>query len=144
MRPKTLLKWTGGILLALVVLIYVGDWAWFTYRNWKPKAKDPLETMTFFLATATKGGRVEIFYDQPQTRTCVHSLFPHAGYTPCWYLDRSGIERIGLLTPQPQDSPLCDHRAGCAEPDAGGVLGAEAGTAMDRAPFLPTERTAKK
>jgi len=141
-RPKTLLKWSAGILLALAVLIYMGDLAWFAFRNWKPKANDPLETMTLFLATDTKGGRVEIFYDQPQSQTCVHALFPHAGYTPCWYLDRSGIKRIGLLIPQ--TSPLCDHPAGCAEPDAGGILGAEAGTAMERAPFFPTERTAKK
>ena len=91
----------AGILIALVADLYAGDFAWFEYRNWKPKPNDPLETITFYYATATKSGRSEIFYDQPQTQTCVHSLFPHAGYMPCWRLERSGIERIGLMIPRP-------------------------------------------
>ncbi len=94
MRPKTLFLWSAGILAALILILYASDFAWFGYREWKPKPKDPLETLTFYYATSMKNGRVEIFYDQPQTQTCVHSLFPHAGYTPCWYLNRSDIKRI--------------------------------------------------
>jgi hypothetical protein len=25
--------------------------------------------------------------------TCVHSLFPHMGYQPCWYLSRHSEQR---------------------------------------------------
>jgi hypothetical protein len=93
-RPKDVLRWALGILAALAILVYVGDLAWFEFRMWRAKPNDPLETMTFYYATTLKNGRVEIFADQPQTRTCAHSLFPHAGYTPCWRLNQSGIQRV--------------------------------------------------
>lgn len=59
------------------------------------KTNDPLQTVTFYYATAMKNGKVEVFYDQPQTATCVHSIFLHRGYTPCWRYNRSGVQRIG-------------------------------------------------
>ena len=93
--PKTLLKWIAGVVIACAVLVYVGDLLWFEYRMRSAKKDHPLQTLTFYYATAMKNGKVEVFYDQPQTATCVHSIFPHAGYTPCWRFDRSGIQRIG-------------------------------------------------
>jgi hypothetical protein len=92
--PKTVLKWIAGVLLACAVLVYAGDFLWFEYRMHNAKTNDPLETVTFYYATAMKNGKVEVFYDQPQTATCTHSIFPHAGYRPCWRFDRSGIQRI--------------------------------------------------
>jgi len=50
---------------------------------------------TFYYATLRKDGRVEIFWDQPQTEICVRSLLPHAGYRPCWYARRSPVRRVG-------------------------------------------------
>lgn len=92
--PRTLLKRIAGVLIVCVALLYAGDFLWFEYRAYHAKPNDPLETVTFFYATDVKGGKVEIFYDQPQTQTCVHSIFPHGGNTPCWRLNRSGIKRI--------------------------------------------------
>ena len=96
------------------------------------KSNDPLETVTFYYATAMKNGKVEVFYDQPQTQTCVRSIFPHNGRTPCWRFNRSGIQRISRIFP-------LERRL-----QNGSALGADAATAMERAPFFPTERTAKK
>jgi hypothetical protein len=48
--------------------------------------------VTSFMGTGTKGGRVEIFADQPQVETCVHSLFPHDGYRACWYVSKNGVQ----------------------------------------------------
>jgi hypothetical protein len=93
-RPKTLLRWIAGTLLITAAVLYAGDFAWFEYRMRNPKPSDPLETITFYYATDIKGGKVEIFDTQPQSATCVHSIFPHGGYTPCWRFDRSGIKRI--------------------------------------------------
>ena len=144
MRPKTLLKWIGGVLIALAGLVYAGDFVWFELRSHNPKPNDPLETVTFSYATGVKGGKVEVFYDQPQTQVCVHSIFPHQGYKPCWRFDRSHIELISRMIPAAQELMTRGHFAGCAESGNGSALGAEAETAIERAPFLPTERTAKK
>lgn len=144
MRPKTLLKWTGGVLVALVAVAYAGDFVWFEFRIHNAKPNDPLETVTFFYATGVKGGKVEVFYDQPQTQICVHAIFPHRGYRPCWRFNRSHIELISRTIPAAQEVVTGCHFAGCGESGKGSALGAEAGTAIERAPFFPTERTAKK
>ena len=144
MRPKTLLKWIGGVLIALVGLVYAGDFVWFEFRIHNAKPNDPLETVTFFYATGVKGGKVEVFYDQPQTQICVHAIFPHRGYRPCWRFNRSHIELISRMIPAAQELMTRGHFAGCAESGNGSALGAEAETAIERAPFFPTERTAKK
>ena len=94
MRPKTLLKWIGAVLVALAGLVYAGDFVWFEFRIHNAKPNDPLETATFFYATGVKGGKVEVFYDQPQTQICAHSIFPHQGYKPCWRFNRSHVQLI--------------------------------------------------
>ena len=93
-RPKELLAWSVGIVMALILAVYAGDFLWFEYRKWTPKSNDPLESFTFYYATRLKNGRMEVFYDQPQKQTCAHALFPHAGYLPCWYLRKSDIKPI--------------------------------------------------
>jgi hypothetical protein len=40
-------------------------------------------------AIPEKNGKTEYEVDAQnpeQTITCVHSLFPHSGYSPCWYV----------------------------------------------------------
>jgi hypothetical protein len=97
--PKAVLKLGVAILAASAAILYAGDFAWFEYRVRNAKLNDPLETMTFYYATDSKGGKVEVFTDQPQTATCVHSIFPHGGYRPCWRFNPSGIQRISLIIP---------------------------------------------
>jgi hypothetical protein len=105
-RPKTLLAWIAGVLMALAAVVYAGDLVWFEYRMRNAKPNDPLETVTFYYATAMKNGKVEVFYNQPQMQTCVHGLFPHQGYTPCWRFNRSGIKRISAIIPLPNEAFL--------------------------------------
>jgi hypothetical protein len=50
--------------------------------------------VTFYVATPLKNGKLDIFYDQPQTEVCVYSLLPHAGYRPCWYAARQTVRTI--------------------------------------------------
>ena len=144
MRPKTLLKWTGGVLVALAGLVYAGDFVWFEFRIHNAKPNDPLETVTFFYATGVKGGKVEVFYDQPQTQICVHSIFPHQGYKPCWRFNRSHVQLISRLITDAQKFVTGRHFAGWMEAGGNGTLSVDAETAIERAPFFPTDRTAKK
>ena len=92
------------VLIALAALCYAADFVWFEYRMRNAKSNDPLQTLTFYYATAMKNGKVEVFYDQPQTQTCVHSLFSHGGYPPCWRFSRSGIQRVSAIIPSPSEA----------------------------------------
>ncbi len=115
MAPNAVLRLALAILVVAAIVVYAGDFAWFEYRTHNAKPNDPLETVTFYYSTDVKGGKEEIFFDQPQTATCVHSLFPHGGYRPCWRFSRSGIQRISLMIPRPETA-WPNHLAGCAEP----------------------------
>ena len=52
------------------------------------------ETLTFYYATQLKNGRVQVYYDQPQTEVCVRAVFPHGGRRPCWYARREPVRRV--------------------------------------------------
>ena len=71
--------------LLLMAALYAGDYLWLRLRMNHPKAGLAFGTVRFYWATPTKNGRVEVFFDTPETETCAHSIFPHLGYTPCWY-----------------------------------------------------------
>jgi hypothetical protein len=78
---------------ALIVLavVYGGDYLFVRIRMFHPKPADPFESITSLriLAIPEKNGKTEYETDTlnpQQTVTCVHSLFPHAGYSPCWYV----------------------------------------------------------
>ena len=38
--------------------------------------------------------KTNFMFADPEAQTCVHSLFPHFGYPPCWYLSRHAEQRI--------------------------------------------------
>jgi hypothetical protein len=96
--PKAVLKAILAAIVVAAVALYAGDFAWFEYRMQNAKPNDPLETMTFYYATDIKGGKVEVFDDQPQTAICVHSIFPHGGYKPCWRFGR-GFPNLVICMP---------------------------------------------
>jgi hypothetical protein len=52
------------------------------------------ETLTFYYSTQLKNGRVQVYYDQPQTEVCVRAIFPHGGRRPCWYARREPVRRV--------------------------------------------------
>ena len=82
-------------VLALFVVIYVCDYGLLRYRMSRNNGADAVGTVTSYYGTALKDGKLEIFTDQPQTESCVHSLFPHSGMRPCWYASRNNVKTIG-------------------------------------------------
>lgn len=81
------------VLVALVAIAYLYDYASVRLRMGAHKSGDPFDVVTYphLLAIPEKGNRVEYALDaQSPMRSdpCVHSLFPHFGYTPCWYVRR--------------------------------------------------------
>jgi hypothetical protein len=89
--PRTLAKRIAFALLVALALIYCGDFLYLRVRMLHPKPTDPFETQTTLrvLAIPEKNGKTEYEVDSlnpEQTVTCVHSLFPHSGFSPCWYV----------------------------------------------------------
>lgn len=80
----------AGLAVALIA-IYAGDYGYLRVRMLHRTPTEPLESMTRtrVLAIPQKSGKFDYQIDQTQpveTLTCVHSIFPHYGDQPCWYL----------------------------------------------------------
>jgi hypothetical protein len=86
------------VLLLAFVFSYVCDFCWLHLRMWKPSPNNPFETMTLdrYYAITQKNSRVDFEPAPAETVTCVHSLFPHAGYNPCWYVARQNGKPIPM------------------------------------------------
>jgi hypothetical protein len=88
-------------LLALAGL-YAGDYLSARYRipgNRQTLGSVPVQTL---YAVRQKDGRIEYLLGDTETQTCLRSLFPHLGYTPCWYLSRHPRQRIEISRPVPR------------------------------------------
>jgi hypothetical protein len=83
-------------VMALIGLLYAGDYASVRFRI--PKRRDPFGVVQVqpYYAVSQKNGKPEFYFLDPQNQTCVHSLFPHLGYNPCWYVSRHARQRIDM------------------------------------------------
>jgi hypothetical protein len=95
-RLKSILLRIAAAVVILALLTYVGDYLSVRYRI--PKGHDAFSNVTIqpYYAIHEKNGRTEYDYAQPQIQVCVHSIFPHFGYTPCWYVNRHTDKRIDI------------------------------------------------
>lgn len=99
---RTLAKRILIALVAAVVIVYAGDFVSLRVRMLHAKPGSPFETVTALriLAIGEKGNKTEYSLDplQPQqTAECVHTLFPHNGDPPCWYLKRKFAQPIPMV-----------------------------------------------
>jgi len=82
------------IALASLATLYVADDISVRYRI--PRTRQQFGTVTIerYDAISEKNNKTEFVYEDPVVQTCVHSLFPHLGYAPCWYLSRHREQRV--------------------------------------------------
>ena len=90
---QILLKRLVLALLLLFALAYGYDYASVRRRMSAQKQGDPFDVVTYphLLAIPQKGNKVDYELDAQSpmiSDPCVHSLFPHFGYTPCWVVRR--------------------------------------------------------
>lgn len=83
----------GVGLVALAGLLYGGDWLAARWRG--PHAFGAVVVRPYY-AVPLKNGKTEFMMLSPETRTCVHALFPHFGDAPCWYLEGHQQQRIDM------------------------------------------------
>lgn len=98
-RLSRLLQRTAIALVATVVVLFVADYLLLRAKLMWPKLGRGTGTVTLerIYAIPQKNGRVEYELDanQPEvTLPCVHSLFPHMGNSPCWYLQQNSTKPI--------------------------------------------------
>jgi hypothetical protein len=101
-RLSTIFKRTVIGIVVTIVAAFIVDYVVLRAKLMFPKLGDANGTvqMTRLYAISEKNGRVEYELDanQPQiTMPCVHSVFPHMGNSPCWYLQQNATKPIPVV-----------------------------------------------
>jgi len=83
-------------LVILLALTYAGDY--LAARFHIPKSRELYSTITVrpYYAVRLKDNKTEFYFLDPQTEVCIHSLFPHFGHRPCWYVSRHTQQQINM------------------------------------------------
>jgi hypothetical protein len=75
------------IFVAMVLLLYIGDWAVFEVRVAHGSAYSSVQ-VDQMLATRLKGDKTEYDLMGTTQETCSLSIFPQKWHPPCWWLIR--------------------------------------------------------
>jgi hypothetical protein len=84
------------IVFVSLSILYIGDYVSIRYRMVKNRTPFGVVTVQRYYAVPQKNRKTEYYFDQPENQGCIHSLFPHFGYSPCWYLNRKKVKRINM------------------------------------------------
>jgi hypothetical protein len=82
--------------LALLAIVDAGDYALVRYRiaaNRDPFGQAMVQPL---YVIHQKNGKIDYQMGDQETAACIRSLFPHLGYSPCWYLNRHTEKRINI------------------------------------------------
>jgi hypothetical protein len=77
----------AAVMIVLLGMLFVGDWAVFRVRIAHGTAYAVVE-VNQFLATPLKGNKVEYDLTGTVQETCSRSIFPQKGNPACWWLQR--------------------------------------------------------
>ncbi len=92
----TLLKvWLQRIAVSFFIALaiaFVVDYILLRFRN----PQFGTVVVHRYYAVHLKDQKIEYLPDESDTETCVHSLFPHFGHNPCWYVIRHREQRIEI------------------------------------------------
>jgi len=77
------------------VILYAGDYLSVRFRI---PNREPLGTVKIqrYYAVRQKDRKVEYYFLEPENQQCVHSLLPHFGSNPCWYVSRQTKKEIDM------------------------------------------------
>lgn len=97
---EKIVQWLLIVSLGSLALLYGGDWAYVKWKMTRPGGTAASGIMGSvkvepYWAIPLKDGKTEFSLDPPTEQPCIHSIFPHAGLTPCWYLSRHRMVQEG-------------------------------------------------
>jgi len=77
---------------ALLIFWYICDYLSLKLR------REPLSNIQIskLYAVPQKDGKTSYEPGDQETQTCVNSMFPHLGYSPCWYVKRHTNQQVNL------------------------------------------------
>ena len=84
------------IVILALALLYAGDYLSLRYQIPRGRAQYGVVNIQSYYAVGLKSGKTEFMFLGPKNQACVHSLFPHFGDSPCWYLNRKKVQRINM------------------------------------------------
>jgi hypothetical protein len=98
-RVQFIAKWTLAGVLGAATLLYAGDYLYLRFKNGHPETGGAFGTVNIqpMIAVPQKSGKEEYYLGDPETDTCVHSIFPHYGCAPCWYLNHKKNEVVPMM-----------------------------------------------
>lgn len=85
MTIKKIIAISAEVVILIALLAYAVDYLAWRYRIATNHNAYGTVTVQYFYAIGEKSGKTEYDFQPPQPETCVNTLFPHAGYSPCWY-----------------------------------------------------------
>jgi hypothetical protein len=83
-------------MIGLWCAIYAGDYAALRYREARNRGPFGTVIVYRYYAIQKKANKVEYVFNGTEDQTCVHSLFSHMHYRPCWYLERHTEKRTDI------------------------------------------------
>lgn len=83
-------------MVTTLAVVYAGDYASLALRFPNHREQFGSVTVRPLLAVPQKNGKTEFLNDEPVDTPCVHSLFPHFGASPCWYLEKHRQPRVNM------------------------------------------------
>jgi hypothetical protein len=89
-RVLRMLKWLAIAIAVASAALYAGDYFVAADRlggATTANALGSVKTVPTYVIPH-KDGRAEIVVGEATVQTCIHALFSHFGYPPCWYLNR--------------------------------------------------------
>ncbi len=87
------------LVAAGLVLVYLSDYAFLRVKIAGKNSSSAYGVVKIqpLYAIPHKDGKAEYMFGDPQNQTCVHALFPHSGFSPCWYLIRKSARTIPMV-----------------------------------------------
>lgn len=85
-----------GAIILLGALVYAGDYLSVRLRIPPGRKRFGSVIVQPYYEIHEKNGKTEYDFQDPVAETCVNSLFPHLGYSPCWYLQRHPERKIEI------------------------------------------------
>jgi len=78
------IKRAAMLAFGIIAVAYAVDYVSFSFHL--PASRTLLSTIEIkvFYLMPRKDGRIEVSEGDPESQICAHTLFSHAGYTPCW------------------------------------------------------------
>jgi hypothetical protein len=83
-------------VVGLLCALYAGDYAVLRYRAARNRGPFGTVTVYRYYAIQKKANKVEYVFNGTEDQTCVHALFSHMSYPPCWYLERHTEQRTNI------------------------------------------------